>query len=94
MKKLLFLFGALLHLNLVHADALSDKIKVGLTKDAVIALFGANPDTESCKTTLGLTSCNLTWTKGIFSKDIYEVTFIADRVIAVSSTTKKLLGGS
>lgn len=67
----------------------SEKIKVGLTKDAVTALFGGAPDTESCRNILGLSACRLTWSKGLVAKKRYEVDFIAGRVIAVGVDAQK-----
>lgn len=71
------------------ADELGSKIKVGLTQDAVVALFGATPDTEACKTFLGLQACRLVWNKGIINITRYEVDFVAGRVISVSVASQR-----
>lgn len=71
------------------ADPLGDKIAVGLTRDAVVAMFGEEPQLEKCKTVLGISSCVLIWERGIFSKLRYEVSFILGRVARVDVVAKR-----
>ncbi|MDL2355531.1 MAG: hypothetical protein QFF03_09760 [Pseudomonadota bacterium] len=71
------------------ADPLSEKIAVGLTRDAVVALFGEEPELETCKTVLGLKSCVLIWERGIFPKLRYEVNIILGRVARVDVVAKR-----
>lgn len=96
MKSISACFKACVLVLLVLAEAsasdereLAENIKTGLTKEAVVALFGTAPDTESCRNILGLSSCRLTWSKGIVAKTRYEVDFIAGRVVAVGVTAQK-----
>jgi hypothetical protein len=64
-------------------DDVAEKIKPGLTRDAVVALIGSSPDEEGCKTYMGVSACKLIWSKGIVGRTRYEVEFIAGRVVTV-----------
>lgn len=71
------------------ADELTDKIKVGSTKEEAIAIMGGNPNDSECSTTVGVKSCKLFWKKAVFDKTtfsafFYDVTLIADRVISTN----------
>ncbi len=92
MKQCIVAVGLVFWVGVISADDLGDKIKTGLTRDAVIALIGSPPDEEDCKTYIGVSACRLTWNKGVFQRACYEVEFIAGRVVTVQVTkTKNIL---
>jgi hypothetical protein len=66
------------------ADELSEKIKVGMSKVEVSHVMGEDPSHEKCTKTLGVSGCKLTYKKGFFTKTIYEVTTVADKVVSVA----------
>lgn len=70
-------------------DDVAEKIKPGLTRDAVVALIGSPPDEEGCKTYIGVSACKLVWSKGIVGRSRYELEFIAGRVVTVQVTKVK-----
>lgn len=74
------------------ADDLSNRVKVGMNKSEVASVFGENPDGEDCTTILAVSKCSLVWKKGLISKTTYTVTTVADRVVAVSVQSGKILG--
>lgn len=51
--------GLILLAGTTLADDLAEKIKHGLTRDAVIALIGSPPDEEVCKTYIAISSCKM-----------------------------------
>jgi len=64
------------------ADDVESKLKVGLTMAATIALMNSDPDGQSCRTTLGVSTCRLLWKKFLGDRR-YEVDFIWDRLVSV-----------
>ncbi len=83
MRKSIVTLGLALLAGATLADDLAEKIKPGLTRDAVVALIGSPPDEEGCKTYIGVSACKLIWSKGIVGRTRYEVEFIAGRVVTV-----------
>lgn len=94
MKKLKVILSitALFCMTSAYADELSDSIKVGMNKLEVSGILGGSPDAEECTTILAVSKCSLVWKKGLISKTIYTVTTVADRVVAVSVQSGKILG--
>lgn len=74
------------------ADDLSNRVKVGMSKSEIVSVFGENPDGEDCTAILTVSKCSLIWKKGLISKTTYTVTTVADRVVAVSVQSGKILG--
>lgn len=70
-------------------DQLEEKLRVGITRDAAIAIVGTEPTEEACKTTLGIRVCRLSFTRMLSSKR-YEVDLLGDRLISVASCDKAL----
>lgn len=90
--KIIFLSIAFaMWMQTAQADAFTDKIQIGLTRNAVIAVFGRLPNTETCQTVLTIAKCNLIWSQGIFVREIYEITLIAGHVVAISTVSKRLI---
>lgn len=89
MKKSIVALGLVFSVSATLADDLAEKIKPGLTRDAVVALIGSPPDEEGCKTYIGVSTCKLVWSKGIVGRSRYEVEFIAGRVVTVQVTKAK-----
>lgn len=86
--KFIFIAALIANSTSFAADEPSDKIAVGLTRDAVVALVGSKPTEETCTSYLGVPSCKLTFTKGsaIAGKSTYVVHFVANRVVSVKTT--------
>ena len=74
------------------ADPTSDRISIGMGRLDVVKVMGSSADSEDCSSTLGIQRCILVWEKGFWTKTSYSVLFIADRVVSVSTQTKRLLG--
>lgn len=70
------------------ADALSSRIATGMKRDEVIQVFAETPSSIDCSAVAGAEKCTYTWKRGIVQKSIYTVTFVFDRVIAVSVKTE------
>jgi hypothetical protein len=73
------------------SDDMANKLKVGLTKEAVIALFEGAPDVETCTTVLGISSCQLVWNRGFVQKVRYEVEFLAGRMVSFKTISQRSL---
>ena len=76
------------------ADELTDRIKVGATKDEVVSIMGSNPYDSDCSTTVGVKTCKLFWRKATFDKssfsaNFYDITLVADRVISTNVLTRR-----
>lgn len=94
MKKILTALFIVTLPSASFADELTDKIKVGATKEEVVSIMGGDPYDSDCSTTVGVKSCKYFWKKATFDKtkfsaNFYDVTLIADRVISTNVLTRR-----
>ena len=65
-------------------DTVVAKLEAGLTRAAIVALVGSDPDAERCTTTLGLRSCVLVWIWHFPPRRI-EVRTVFNRLVVVTT---------
>lgn len=80
--------------QVARADAFSDKLSIGMVPDRVASALGVLPFDTDCKEVLSIKSCTYKYKRAEFDTEqftatFYDVTFVADRMVSVSTKTRR-----